>query len=592
MTLSVILSKENDCDIEIIIKVVNSLQLFFVAEHIEPAISLPSKPIDDPFLNVPDFERALKVRGILQMHFPEQRSVVLTSRHADVIHTTCMDQPIIISDAGRDWQSKKQRSLWFATEVVRLGIKTLINHECRKARCICSRHEGFHFLCGNCERLLRALDYRDAIAHLRGAMQWLNEQLKSKQPNLSRPPVPQISARLRLAEHYAKQNLKSRPFRGKAVLMVLHFLSDLVPFVEALNKMGAAYSDMILIAKPYPYPKRDFVSHHLQQLGVHIYRATDEYPVQDRAKDILRQLSTTSSFKRKRFVVIEDGGYFTPLLHRRSNRQLLKHCIGAVEQTTKGIRRNKHIKKIGIPILSVAKCTFKSRYEAPEIGRVTIQNITRFVPNIKLSGGHAIVFGFGDIGAQVAYQLNKAFNMGVSIVDNDALKVMEARHRRDFVTEAHLSFSKLSFRDEAVLVVGTTGEQSISRDVLKQLPRGCVIVSTSSDRVEIDMDALKQMSGSRLREIEEGKTVYSIQVKTGRRSLTLLAEGYPINFYGSESLPNATIDPIMTLLLLCGIELCKGRTKVHAIDEEVVNKIVQKSRLIEIFLLQSKYRGS
>jgi S-adenosylhomocysteine hydrolase len=450
------------------------------------------------------------------------------------------------------------------------------------------------FLCAGCEKLLRTLDYRDAVLHLKGAIQWLNERLSSTAPNLSRSPVPQVPARLRLAEYYSRKPRTSQAFRGKGVLMVLHFLSDLVPFVNALSKMGADHSNMILIAKPYPYPKRDYVSHHLRRLGVRVYRASKQDSVTRRAHHILRELSSAIDFKDKRFLVIEDGGYFTPLLHRPEFRRLLRNCDGAVEQTTKGIREAEAIRTpLRIPILSVAKCDFKSRYEAPEIGRVTVQNITRFVPNTKLSSGHAIVFGFGDIGAQVAYQLNKTLNMAISVVDDKAVKVMEARHRRDFVSEAESHFAKLRFKDRAVLVVGTTGSKmgSITRQILRALPDGCIVVSTSSDQVEIDINALEGMAVDK-HEIEEGKTIYRIRVGSRFKDLTLLAEGYPINFYGSESLPNASIDPVMTLLLLCAVELAEGRIADTKIDEMVVNGIVEKRELIEQFLTFSQYRGS
>jgi adenosylhomocysteinase len=592
MTFTLILSQRIDCDIRSIVHLVNDQQLFFFVENGEQRVTLPSKPLDNPFLTQTEIERALLRKGCLQPRFPEQHYVLLTGRPLAEERISLKHKLGIFSDNGKYWESSNQRSLWFAKQIIRYGLSKLISHECQNKGCICSRYETFYFLCVNCEKLLRDLDYRDAVLHLKGTIQWLNERLPSPAPDLSRSPAPQVPARLRLAEYYAKSPRTSQAFRGKGILMVLHFLSDLVPFVTALKKMGADYQDMILIAKPYPYPKRDYVSHHLRRLGVHVYRATKQYSVIRRAHDILRELSSVTDFKNKRFAVIEDGGYFTPLLHRPEFRRLLNNCDGTVEQTTKGIRTDQDIPTaLGIPILSVAKCDFKSRYEAPEIGRVTIQNITRFVPNTKLSGGHAIVFGFGDIGTQVGYQLNKTLNMAVSVVDTVAAKVMEARHRRDFVSEAEMQFDKLLFKKRADLVIGTTGKKtgSITRQILRRLPDGCIIVSTSSDQVEIDVKALDDMAVEK-RDIEEGKTIYRIRSGSRFKTLTLLAEGYPINFYGSESLPNASIDPIMTLLLLCAVELAKGTVKKRVIDEGIVNTFVKDFKLIEVYLSRHRHQ--
>jgi len=542
-------------------------------------------------LTRPEIDECLRSNRLLEAQFPEQVFLLLTSRRLAAGRQNLRRKIEIFSDRAKFWDSSNQRSLWFATQIIRYGLIKLLNCECKKSGCICAGEEKFYFLCTACETALRALDYRDALIHLKATILWLNERLPESNPDLTRTATNVIPAELRLAKHYAQNAKTSTAFNGKSVLMVLHFLSDLIPFVDALNGMGANYSDMVLIAKPYPYPKRDYVSQQLRRLGVRVYRASKEYPVTDRAHDVLRELSQATDFVKKQFVVIEDGGYFTPLLHRAEFKRLLKKCVGTVEQTTKGIRANEEIPgKLGIPILSVAKCSFKSRYESPEIGRVTVQNITRFVPNTKLSSGHAIVIGFGDIGAQVGYQLNKSLNMAISVVDTTPAKVMEARHRRDFVAEAHVEFSKLSFKNQAALIVGTTGKKggSITRRILKQLPDGCIIVSTSSDRVEIDIAALEKMAIEK-REIEEGKTTYRIRTNGVEKTLTLLAEGYPINFYGSESLPNASIDPIMTLLLLCAVELCKGKVKRKAIDENIVNDFVRDYALIETFLSQSRF---
>lgn len=64
----------------------------------------------------------------------------------------------------------------------------------------------------------------------------------------------------------------------------------------------------------------------------------------------------------------------------------------------------------------------------------------------------------------------------------------------------------------------------------------------------------------------------------------MLAEGYPINFYGSESLPNDTIDPIMTLLLLCGVELTLRNDLKKEVDAEMVGVVVEKRGLVARFL--------
>jgi S-adenosylhomocysteine hydrolase len=263
--------------------------------------------------------------------------------------------------------------------------------------------------------------------------------------------------------------------------------------------------------------------------------------------------------------------------------------IGIVEQTQKGANIDKEITNLSAPVLNVAESTFKKMYESPEIGRVTVQNIGKFTPNTKLSGQHAVIFGFGSVGQEVAFHLTNFFNMTVSVVDRDDFAVLRARHKKSIVSEAAKTFKDLDFGNRAVLAVGTTGGKSpsITEEVLKSLPNGAIVVSTSSDREEIDMVGLERMSAGRHRRIELGKDEYLIDAPDGRtKSIILLAEGYPINFYATESLPNDTIDPIMTLLLLAGVELAINRDKpLEAnLNAKAVDRITDDRRLIQRFM--------
>src|SRR5437660_8497308 len=129
--------------------------------------------------------------------------------------------------------------------------------------------------------------------------------------------------------------------------------------------------------------------------------------------------------------------------------------------------------------------------------------------------------------------------MGVCVIETDTLRRLKAKHRKDIVAEVYSSFTDLprEFVETVRLVVGTTGGPSITKEIMMRLPDGCILVSTSSDQIEIEVKALAQLAGENRVEIEEGKTEYTFTVDGVAKTLTVLAEGYPINFYASESLP-------------------------------------------------------
>jgi S-adenosylhomocysteine hydrolase len=577
-------SIEAFCEEKKVSELVNDLQLFFIITPQEPRIEIPIDEVNALPLT-PERIRS-HIKGLGMINSPA--TIFITSRPISPFRELFWDHDVPILSNNRTENRADANAVWLARRLLHIGMSLFAKTACLDTTCVCNNLDNFLTLCGQCEEKLRSQGYRDGIARLKDGINWLNQRYEVAKPDLIVHPLINPDTHLTLADYYARkyQGEGRRPFGGKIILMVLHFLSDLLPFVEALNKLGASFSDIYLVAKPYPYAKRDLVSHELERRGVNVYRATRSHDVSAVAEEVLRHLQQSKVLKDRKVLVIEDGGYFGPLLHEPVFNDILSKCVGIVEQTTKGIRRDR--KKVGesplVPILSVAESKFKADYESPEIGRITIQNISRFVPNVKLSGRRAVVFGFGSIGEHVAAHLNRSFNMGVSVVDIDAAKLLKALHRKDIVSEAVESFDKLILGKKAKLFVGTTGETSMNDQILTSLPNDCILVSTSSDREEIDMDWFIKTAGDQGKNIEEGKTEYHVSVNGEMRTYTVLADGYPINFYGSESLPNDTIDPIMTLLLLCGIDVCEKQLSPEIHTDYVNDDLQKKHKLVEEFL--------
>jgi adenosylhomocysteinase len=562
---------------------VNRLQLFFVVTRFEQSIAFTPDLLARPLLE-PE-ELASHCRGVLAGYTHRKEFVIIltSARLLVAAGSSVWSMEDIAVVSNQEWEEQGESAvLRFARHILHLGMEKVLTHRSNVLSCIGATADRFDCLCYDCEAQLRAKGFRDGIARLKEGFNILNQLEYDIGLDILPPDSNLLTTRLRLAETYvAALSQSSEAFADVTVLIVLHFLSDLVPFVHALAGIGVRFSNIYLVAKPYPYSKRDEVSHVLESLGVNTTRASSARSVEQCVQEVLTVLAKRDFGDSEKILIIEDGGYFAPAMHAGFG-ELLRRCVGVVEQTQKGANADKQIKTPLVPILSVAESTFKKAYESPEIGRVAIQNISRFTPNMKLSGGNAVVFGFGSVGQEVAFHLTNAFNMTVSVVEDHDLPLLRARHRRSIVAEAHKTFDELSFR-RPDLIVGTTGTTSVTRQVIQALERDTILVSTSSDQIEIDLTALKELS-TRSCEIEEGKTKYIIASEDGEIALILIAEGYPINFYGSESVPNDTIDPIMTLLLLCGAELVTRPPESVGVLEGQVDKIADRHQLIERFL--------
>jgi S-adenosylhomocysteine hydrolase len=576
---------KTNVDLAQLANIVNSLQYFFVVWTYDHRITFGDELQRTLVIEPQDLIQQCETALAGTTPIKRDVTIILTSASVAVEHDTSLailaDKAVI---SNHDWGDDEAATLLrFARKIIQIGFSRFVRHDSAISSCVAANGPRFDCLCFACERALKLSGFRDGIARLKDGFNILNQLGAGGGTELLPPPSELLRARLRLASTYANELKTCSPLAQIKVLVVLHFLSDLVPFVSALTELGATPENIFLVAKPYPYSRRDEVTHALQALGVNVCRATSERTVEDCVQDVLKELVVSRTEVETKILIIEDGGYFAPAMHAPEFQPLAARCLGAVEQTQKGAEADKLIYPCVFPILSVAESSFKKVYESPEIGRIVVQNISRFTPDIKLSAGHALVVGFGSVGREVAFHLTNGFNMTVSVLETDDLRLLEARHRKTVVAEAANSFDKLEFR-RPNLVVGTTGKQSIGRAVLQGLEGDTVLVSTSSDQVEIDLAALTEMAGGKSVEVEEGKRLFKVPGPRFAKMITLLAEGYPINFYGSESVPNDTIDPVLTLLLLCAVELATNGRARNGVQTDIVKTVTEERDLVRRFL--------
>jgi S-adenosylhomocysteine hydrolase len=407
--------------------------------------------------------------------------------------------------------------------------------------------------------------------------------------------------RLPLLEYFVekKERETGKILQDKCIIIVLHFLRDLVPFLNGLRKLGADSEDCWILAKPYPYPYKNTIKRKLYEEGFNVNIAK-QYPIDSLCEEIFNKAYRNCIYKGKKMVIIEDGGYIGSLAPAFYSENLI---IGAVEQTTKGYRKYKQLEnngKLFFPMISLASSEFKREYEPRFIGQAVVRNIRKFLPEVHLAGKKALVYGYGSIGSMVAHYLKTIEGMQVDIC--------ETKLRRKILAKLDNFNTKSSINEFAeknwYLVIGCTGGKekngkeipTIDEEVISSFPHGCILVSASSDQIEIDVECLNRLSeGNKedifLDESLQGKIKIGTKYKLTqlRRAFSppeiiLLADGYPINFYRSESVPNESIDPIITLLFLATVYLAKHYESLKGmILEKVIDEIIEEEKILEVF---------
>ncbi len=352
------------------------------------------------------------------------------------------------------------------------------------------------------------------------------------------------------------------PFAGLRVVFILHFLTDLLPFAKACVELGLDPKQaMFLFKSEYRYPHIDSVREWLHAEGF------ETRPVGEAAAYV-EELASAWTPNDPPILIVEDGGYLAPLLHERKS-PLLAHVIGAVEQTTKGLRKTEDWGKtqtadknlhgtLQFPLISIPDSTIKTRIEPPLIGNEVVQCIQQLT-TFSLQGAHVALLGLGTIGMEVFLRLKSA---NAIVTGFDAAD--DSRKSQFSMAGGTLAGTAVEAVRRKRLVIGCSGRPSVTSDVLENLDNGAFVVSASSDLVEIDLKYLEHRKVGKARFGIKDADVVPGQMWGGtrfelagypRREVNLLADGYPVTFWGAAGMPHEGGDLIMTVILFAAAQL-------------------------------------
>lgn len=374
--------------------------------------------------------------------------------------------------------------------------------------------------------------------------------------------APMETLNLSLLDEYSKEESQSgTDLSNFRFLFIPHLLEDLYGFLLAMKRVQVGPVNSCIIYKPYPYKFGQQIKQRLEELDYRLF------PL-DQGELALDFVVSKARTENKHIILVEDGGYLTPVIHKLYLDDI-KLFRGVVEQTTKGIERvrgrltemNIHMQ---IPYRDVAESKIKREFESPAVADAAIQNIRQMLLNRKFTGQHAGVIGYGNIGRPLAQKLLK-IPMVVHAYDMDPYKLGEA-HNDGCIDEESLS----SLAEKCELILGATGNTSIGQDEIQRLQPDSVLVSVSSDQEEISPAILKTLS---VRSVSKAVGTEYVLMKQNKKIL-LLGDGFPINFVGAQGIPNAEIDLVLTELYLNTIALARQELTVKkTIDAKDVDDL-------------------
>lgn len=298
-------------------------------------------------------------------------------------------------------------------------------------------------------------------------------------------------------------------FNDTLIIAVQHLYATTYNMFNKLYKLGLDPKNLFVVGKCYSSDPK--VISQLEKDGAHVsplssyfdshspYDSDFERKIEDFFNNVIDSISLD---KFKKIIVLDDGGF----LCRFANRKLPKksHIIG-IEQTSAGYNRIKQ-EKVFFPVINAARSHIKMVYESPIIINLALRKLHEKISHIKPTPKNILIMGGGTLGSIVRKNLQESYN----ITTYDLIP------EKTQISSENLQENLNKFD----LIIGATGETSLTEANLSHLKKPVVLASISSSDREFDVLNLRKQSPK----ISECHTDLEIE------GITLLNCGFPVNF--------------------------------------------------------------
>src|SRR5664280_899646 len=303
---------------------------------------------------------------------------------------------------------------------------------------------------------------------------------------------------------------REKPLAGLRIAACLHVTTETANLARTLKAGGA---DVVLCASN-PLSTQDYTAAALvAEYGISTFARhgadRDMY---------YRHLNAAADVRPH--MTMDDGCDLVTLIHQE-RRDQLPEILAGTEETTTGVIRLKAMAAdgaLGYPVVAVnealTKHLFDNRYGT---GQSTLDGVLR-ATNLLIAGRHVVVAGYGWCGK--------------GITATGDIHVIRAEHFK------------------------------VMRD-------GAIMANSGHFDCEIDLPALNELAGDRIREVRDNVVEYTID----DRRVHVLAEGRLVNLSAAEGHPAAVMDMSFANQALCA-EYLRGKHKdlangVYDVPEEI-----------------------
>jgi adenosylhomocysteinase len=352
-----------------------------------------------------------------------------------------------------------------------------------------------------------------------------------------------------------------QPLAGIRMVVCAHITTETANLALTFKAGGA---DAVLCASN-PLSTQDDVAAALVDENIPVFAIKGED-----SKTYHRHIH--SALEHKPHVIIDDGADVVTTLHTERT-ELLPGVIGATEETTTGVIREKAMEQDGVlkfPIIAVndadTKHFFDNRYGT---GQSTVDGILR-ATNVLIAGKTAVVAGYGWCGKGIAMRL-RGMGARVIVTEVDPVKALEA---------AMDGFAVMPMDEAApqadLLVTATGNINVVDRQHFEQMKDGAIMANSGHFDAEVNIKALSEMAGEGRRTLRPFVEEFRV---SGDKSLIVLGEGRLVNLAAAEGHPASVMDmSFANQALAAGYIVREGKglePRVYSVPREIDQEIAR-----------------
>jgi adenosylhomocysteinase len=340
-----------------------------------------------------------------------------------------------------------------------------------------------------------------------------------KDPSLAAAGHRRIAWAARIRDRFATE----KPFEGIRIAACAHVTTETANLILAMKAGGA---DTVLCASN-PLSTQDDVAAALVDEGVRVYAIKGED-----AETYNRHIEAV--IDHQPHIIVDDGADVVTLVHKKY-QELADSILGATEETTTGVIRERAMEAEGVlrfPVVAVndadTKHFFDNRYGT---GQSTLDGILR-ATNVLLAGKTIVIAGYGWCGKGIAMR-SKGLGAHVIVTEIDPIRALEA---------AMDGFTVMPMEEAAqhanIIITATGNINVVDKHHFESMKDGAMLANAGHFNSEINLKALAEMSGEGVKTLRPFVEEYTI----GEKSVIVLGEGRLINLAAAEGHPASVMD--------------------------------------------------